>query len=67
MDQVEKNNEQNRENVKELAQAYANGETGETVTEIAAYIERNGIAVGDAAEQMAESLLEESETMLEFG
>ena len=67
MDQVEKNNEQNRENVKELAQAYANGETGESVSEIAAYIERNGIAVGDAAEQMAKSLVEESETMLEFG
>jgi hypothetical protein len=50
VDQVEKNNEQNRENVKELAQAYANGETGETVEEIADYIERNGIAVGEAAE-----------------
>ena len=67
VDQVEKSNETNRKNVKELAQAYANGETGETITEIAAYIERNGIAVGDAAEKMAKSLLEESETMLEFG
>jgi uncharacterized protein YcfJ len=49
VDQVEKNNEQNRQNVKELAQAYAKGETGTTQEEIAAYIERNGIAVGDAA------------------
>ena len=67
IDQVEKHNEQNRKNVKELAQAYANGETGETVQEIAHYIERNGLAVGAAAEQMAQSLLEESETMREFG
>ena len=67
VDQVEKNNEQNRQNVKELAQAYANGETGETVEEIAAYIERNGIAMGDAVEQMANSLIEESATMREYG
>jgi hypothetical protein len=50
-----------------LAQAYANGETGETVEEIADYIERNGIAVGDAAEQMAQSLISEASTMKEFG
>ena len=67
VDQVEKHNEQNRENVKELAQAYAKGETGETITEIANYIERNGIAVGDAAKEMANSLLTEAETMLEYG
>ena len=67
VDQVEKNNEQNRKNVEELAQAYANGETGETVEEIADYIERNGIAVGDAAEQMAQSLISEASTMKEFG
>jgi hypothetical protein len=67
VDQVEKNNEQNRENVKELAQAYANGETGTTVEEISAYIERNGIAMGDAAREMASSLIEEAETMKEYG
>jgi hypothetical protein len=67
VDQVEKSNEQNRQNVEELAQAYANGETGETVEEIAAYVERNGIAVGEAARQMAHSLIEEAETMREFG
>ena len=67
VDQVEKSNEQNRKNVETLAQAYANGETGETVEEIAAYVERNGIAVGEAAEQMAQSLISEASTMKEFG
>jgi hypothetical protein len=64
---VEKKDETTRENVKELAKAYADGETGNTVEEVTAYIERNGIAMGDAAREMAESLLAESDTMLEFG
>ena len=67
VDSVEKSNEQNRKNVETLAQAYANGETGETVEEIAAYVERTGIASGKAAEQMAQALMDESETLLEFG
>ena len=67
VDQVEKSNEVNRENVETLAQAYANGETGETVEEIARYVERNGIAVGDAAVEMAEALVADAETMKEFG
>ena len=67
MDRAEKKNEANRENVKKLAQAYAKGETGTTKEDITKYIEKQGIAVGEAAEKMAESLLEEAETMREYG
>jgi hypothetical protein len=67
IDAAQKSTEQNRDNVKELAKAYASGETGTTKEEIIEYIERNGLAVGDAAEKMAEGLLENTEELATFG
>ena len=67
VDQVEKQNETNRKNVETLAQAYAKGETGTTFEEIVNYIERNEIAFGGAAEQMANALLSDTGELLEFG
>jgi hypothetical protein len=62
----EKLDEDNRENVRELAKAYANDEF-ESRGEIIDYIEKNGMAVGKAAEEMADALMSNSEDMLKFG
>ena len=67
VDQMEKKNEQNRENIKELSQAFAKGEAGTTLEEITAYIENTGIAFGDAAEEMAYALLDDADTLRAYG
>lgn len=66
-EEAELRNETNRNNLKEIAKAYASGETGTTKGEIVSWIEEQGIAVGDAAQEMAAEVLNSSEEIAKYG
>ena len=66
-EETELRNETNRNNFKEIAQAFANGEISTNLDDAAKWIEDQGYAVGDAAHEMASQLLANSEEIAEYG
>ena len=60
-------NEVIKENLTELSKAYAAGEAGTTEEDMVAYIEAQGIAVGDAAKEMAANFFKNKESLLDYG
>jgi hypothetical protein len=66
-EEAELRNETNRDNFKEISKAFASGETGASLPEITSWIQENGYAVGEAAEDMARSLLKNAKEIKEYG
>lgn len=60
-------NEVIEENLTDLSKAYAKGEAGTTKQDMVKYIEAQGIAVGSAAEEMADNFFKNKEELLEYG
>ena len=56
-----------KENIDTLSKAYAKGDAGTTKSDMVKYIEAQGLAVGSAAEEMADAFFKNKEELLEYG
>lgn len=56
-----------KENINKLSKAYAKGDAGTTKSDMVKYIEEQGFATGQAAEEMADAFFKNKEELLAYG